>query len=191
MKTNALVMTGILGWLGGLATMVVSSSCDIIEEPEPNYPDDGTHPDLELVAQPKVMSLDDGPTLRAVAGTTCDLMARPSVVLSVAKRYDDYFQTVDVGAVWYEWDGRTFEAACIPDGDGGCTAWIAGWERPGRIQVSTEYCDAVVDTEVRVPLTEDGCHVQTQYVILPVAELGCLATEPADAPDPDPYPRFG
>jgi hypothetical protein len=193
MKLQTIVLTGVCGWLGGLATMVAAGSCDIIEEPEPTYPDDGSSPffDDELVAKPEVMDPDgDGPRLRAVDGTRCDLMARPSVYLSVSKQYDDYFQTVDVDAVWYEWEGRTLEATCVPDGNDGCTAWIAGWERAGRMRVSTEYCDTVVDVAVDVPMTDDGCHVQTQYVILPVQELGCLATEPRDPPEPE-RPHFG
>jgi hypothetical protein len=194
MKMRTLVISGVLGWFGGLATMIVSGSCDIIEEPEPNYPDDGVEPQFaeDFVARSRAMDPDDDERpLTSVDGQRCDLMARPSVYLGVAKQYDDSFQPVDVDAVWYEWRGRTFEATCVRESDGTCEAWIAGWERPGRIAISTEYCDTVVDVDVDVPMTEDGCHVETQYIIMPVKELGCLATEPEDPPDPDPHPRFG
>jgi hypothetical protein len=52
--------------------------------------------------------------------------------------------------------------------------WVAGWEVSGIILIQAEanicpdnplcICVAQQSTEILVPTTEDGCHVQTQYL---------------------------
>ena len=182
MKMKAIVLTGLLGWAGGFGTMLVAGSCDTVEEPEPTYPD---HPDYPMAGEKRAMApMDDG-------SGRCDMMAHPSVHLMVVKQFDDYFQAVDVDAVWYEWEGKTYEATCVPDGNDGCRAWLAGWEKEGEVTVSTEYCDVVVDEMVDVPITADGCHVDTQYSFLVVNTRGCMADTVPDKPKPKPLPYHG
>jgi hypothetical protein len=47
-----------------------------------------------------------------------------------------------------------------------CTRFAAGVEQDGTILVGAEACGQVVEATVEVPMTEDGCHVETQNVIL-------------------------
>ncbi len=112
----------------------------------------------------------------APAEQPCDLVARASIYFAPVRVYDDFWEAVEVDAVWYEHEGQTYEATCLPEPDGDCLAWAAGWEQQGEITVWTEYCDEIVETTETVPIDEDGCHVQTQYVLQPVSTRGCLAT---------------
>lgn len=50
----------------------------------------------------------------------------------------------------------------------------------------TEYCDTVVSETVQVPMDPTGCHVDTQYVVLPVSTRGCLTDTQEEPPEPEP-----
>jgi hypothetical protein len=109
----------------------------------------------------------------------CDLVARASVYFVPVRVQDDFSLSVEVDAVWYEHEGQTYEATCLPERDGSCLAWVAGWEREGEIRVWTDYCEVVVETVRTVPIDETGCHVETQYVLQPVSTRGCLVSSPS------------
>lgn len=121
----------------------------------------------------------------------CEPAAHASVHVLVARRFDDYYMPVDVDMVWFEHEGQTHEARCLQDGSGGCMAWIAGYELPGAITVSTEHCDTVVSETAIVSMIPDSCHVQTEYMMLDVSTRGCLTGEQQHAePPPPPQPPW-
>lgn len=120
-------------------------------------------------------------------GERCDASARPSVFVYVAQQYDDYLQAVPVDRVWFEYEGRIADARCAAvDTSGACATWVAGWDMPGRFRVFTSWCDTEVSQTVSVEATEDGCHVDTEFVVLPVSTRGCLETEPERPDTPHP-----
>lgn len=120
---------------------------------------------------------------------TCDRMARPSVYATFVRRYADYYLPVVVDTVWYEHGGEAHEAHCV-EGPNGCEAWIAGYELTGPITVSGEHCEDVVSHTAVVEPTADGCHVETQTMIIEVLTRGCLTqTNPPGPPPPPPWPQ--
>ncbi|MEX1365301.1 MAG: hypothetical protein AB1Z98_19390 [Nannocystaceae bacterium] len=168
---NAFIATGIVAWVGGLGTALVVSSCDTeVCEIDPTDPACSPEP-IDRVQLPP---------------DQCDYVAYPSVHVVPVRKYDDYYLPVEVDMVWFEHEGETHEARCIW-GDDGCTnAWIAGYELEGPINLSTEYCDTVVSKAVKIDRTEDGCHVQTQYMMLEVSTRGCLSDSLPDLHPPTP-----
>jgi hypothetical protein len=119
----------------------------------------------------------------------CDRMARPSVHATFVRRYTDYYLPVVVDTVWYEHGGDVHEAHCI-EGQSGCESWIAGYELTGPITVSAEHCEEVVSNTAVVELTSDGCHVETQTMIIEVPTRGCLTqTTPPGPPPLPPWPQ--
>ena len=192
MRTRLIVITGIVGWVGGLATMVGVSSCDVEEDAlaETAISDPPAmavvDPADELTSKPRVMDPGDWKDVPEDIRqqVDCDMMARPSALVSIVKEFDDYYQPVKPDHVWFEHDGQIRDAMCLPDGVGGCSGWIPGYELEGEMTVSAEYCGTVVDVTFEVAKT--GCHVDTRYVFLPVSTRGCLATpsDPAEPPDP-------
>jgi hypothetical protein len=119
----------------------------------------------------------------------CEGPAHPSVHVLVAKRFDDYYAAVDVDMVWFEHDGKTYEARCLQNGQS-CSAWIAGYEIEGPITVSTEHCETVVSKTVEVEPIPNSCHVQTEYVMLEVSTRGCLTGLDQQEPPPPPRPEW-
>ena len=114
----------------------------------------------------------------------CDYAARPSVHVVPVRRFDYYNQVDDVDSLWFVHAGKTHEARCL-DSEGTCSGtWIAGYELEGRIEVSTEYCDKVVSKSVEVGRTEDGCHVETEFMLLEVDTTGCLTGQTPPTPPP-------
>lgn len=184
MATRMLLFaTGVTAWLGGLVTAFAVSSCDVDTcELDPDAPScTPPYPAGLDVEEPDASEL---PLRDPAAAPSCDRMARPSVYVMPARRIGDMVRVVDVDAVWFEHEGRTYEARCI-QGEVGCAAWVAGTELEGRITVSTEYCDTVVSESVDVERTPDGCHVATEFLLLDVSTLGCLVDQPPpDGPPP-------
>lgn len=282
MRTKLLVFTGIIGWLGGLATVAVSGSCDLecVEDDRPavlvelvaadgsNF-DPARHPTHVRFARPQLVdsadptpsieharcvdddcitweagsdepgvyeveavvcgqrfstmvevpSTDDGchaqtthvelPITGDVCGDAmtsnpapqeepqddpsmgrdmCKMFARPSVYVQTARPYDDYFTEAKVQKVWYEHEGTTAPAMCIPASSTSddCRAWIAGFELEGEIRVFTEYCNTIVEDVVNVTKEPDGCHVQTQFMLLEVETLGCMENPSNEDPPAPP-----
>ena len=110
----------------------------------------------------------------------------PSVWVNPVRRYDDHAATVDVERVFFQAEGvrEKQSATCVPDPDGGCTGWIAGYGVSGKITVSTEYCDTEVEQTVMVPVGADGCGVETQRIQLEVSTIGCMTEETEDSTPP-------
>lgn len=150
---------------------------------------DGCHPQMQhLSIAVTCPDVPPDPPLRADT-ETCDKMARPSTFVYVGQMHDDYLQAVGVERVWFEHAGRVAEANCAgPDVDPGeCAVWTAGWELEGRIEVFTQWCDAIVSEQVTVGRTQDDCHVETEFVMLPVSTRGCLTGQTPEPDDPTPH----
>lgn len=161
---------------------VVAFGCD--PEPGPTTPE----PLLTAADDLATLADDDDPRRQAVLPPgTCDRMARPSVYVKVMRRFTDYYVPVDVDTVWFEHDGHTFEANCVL-GDRGCETWLAGYDLVGPIVVSTEHCEDVVSETVVVEPTADGCHADTQFMMLEVSTRGCLTSNDPPSPPPAPPP---
>jgi hypothetical protein len=158
-------------------------SCD--PDPGPTAPEQ-VQAMNELVAAQAEIEPERFPV--ALPPGACDRMARPSVYAMFVERYTDYYLPVDVDTVWYEHDGNTYEAYCI-EGPNGCTAWIAGFELTGPITVSAEHCEDVVTETVVVGSTADGCHVETQHMIIEVPTRGCLTAVAPREPPPPTWPQ--
>lgn len=150
--------------------------------------DDGCHPEIQHVAIG--VTCDEEPELPLRDEIRCDEMARPSTMVFVGQTGDDYLLPVAVERVWFEHADRTAEATCAwrDTVAGGCSVWTAGWELEGRISVFTQWCDTVVSETVTVGRTADGCHVDTEFVMLPVSTRGCLTSETPDGPGDPPGP---
>ncbi len=121
--------------------------------------------------------------------TVCDLSARPSAYVYTARRYGDFLKLEPVDDVWMQYiaDGEvvTDSGRCVDQTEDGCVAWSVGWEQPGRIEVFTEWCDTEVRKTVFVPETDDGCHVETQYITLLLETTGCLSADTSEEPLPE------
>lgn len=176
-----LLAIGVAAFLGGVGTALAVSSCDVETCMDPDAP--GCLPEpVELeAAESRELPLRD-PSF-----STCDRMARPSVYVVPTRRVGDMMWEVDVDQVWFEYEGRTYDARCI-QGDSGCVAWIAGTEIEGEITVSTKYCDTVVSETVFVERTADDCHVATEYVRLYLSTRGCLVDQPRPSGPPPQTP---
>jgi hypothetical protein len=172
-----LFITGMVAWLGGSITALAVPSCDVGTcEMDPDGPGCKPEPPLAVGLAPEKAEF---PLRDPAAASTCDKVARPSVYVLPARRVGDMVRVVAVDMVWFEHEGRTYEARCI-ESDAGCTSWIAGFELEGEITVSAKYCDTLVSETVYVERTPDGCHVATEYVLLEVSTLGCLMDQTPD-----------
>ncbi len=170
-KTPHFIVTGLIAFIGGLATAFAVSSCDVVNCTEMD-PDDPA-----CVPEP-IERIQDPPPV-------CDRATRPSVHVVPVKQAGDLYMPVGVDMVWFTHDGVTQEARCIHDDDGCSEAWVGGYDLVGPIKVSTEYCDTMVSQSVKVHPTEDGCHAQTEFILLEVSTLGCLTDRiPSDDPRP-------
>ena len=102
----------------------------------------------------------------------CAEYAAASVLVSVV---DPQGAPVRADAVIYSvpWSDEPLDAECA---DPDCTQWIAGWEIEGEITVEAilDHTDdggvcQIQDSEsatLSVPMSDDGCHVTTQYLTL-------------------------
>lgn len=162
---------------------VCGKTHEVVAEVEADI--DGCHAATQYV-DVTIDSADcDGENLAEAEPKRCDLTARPSALVYVASEHDDYLQAEPVERVWYQYqdEERVREATCATgplDEDGKCSLWLAGWEQPGRFRIYTQWCDTVVRETAAVEMTEDGCHVDTEFVVLPVSTRGCETSEPAD-----------
>ena len=100
-------------------------------------------------------------------GPLCTLERRASVVVSTYAEVDGRMRPMPAEDPVYQWDGghdeRKVEADCI---DESCTQFIAGYEMPGRFEVSAKICGHPVHGDVTVEKTANGCHVQTEFLTL-------------------------
>lgn len=177
------VLTGTAAWVGGMATALAVASC----EPEV----DASDLDEDIVLAPEAGEHPDGPLPEMRPQEVCDVMARPSAYVSIVETTQDFSEVVQPSHVWFEYGGEVHDADCLQgevQGQEGCTAWITGYEVPGRIEVFAEYCDTVVSHAFDVGLTSNGCHVDTRFIQLEAETRGCLATGPKPEAPPTPGP---
>lgn len=120
------------------------------------------------------------------SGAPCTEEARASVVVDIV---DASGAPLSGAAVTYAGpDGVIQEAQCV---DEACTQLVAGWEIEGEIaltaslRIDTEdpccWYEDVQELVVEVPLTADGCHVETQRVSITLdpSQLVCADAEEA------------
>lgn len=105
-------------------------------------------------------------------GYACDEMAVSSVMVSIV---DPSGNPTSATSVWYTSSASEWEtpAECM---DADCKSWVAGWEISGEITVHAELYRELEDSAcwyedqdeqtVFVPMTADGCHVETQSLTL-------------------------
>ncbi len=175
---NKFIATGVLAWLGGLATAFAVVSCDTETCMDPEDP--ACHPGPLVAA-------DEREAITSTPGE-CDMVGHPSIHVVPVLHRDDVLLPVRVDSVWFTHEGKTYEAHCVHDGSDCTGGWIAGYELEGPITVGTEYCDTTVEQTVTIERTPDGCHVQTQFLALEVTTRGCLTAETVPvAPPPPPW----
>lgn len=103
----------------------------------------------------------------AVPPVTCTLESRPSVLVDVQARIGDQTMPIPTDKVFYSWSGDTaggeLPGLCLNEE---CSSFAAGREQEGTFVVGAEVCGKAVTAEVEVGKTEDGCHVETESVVL-------------------------
>lgn len=155
--------------------------------------EDGCHVDTvqkTIVIDPDSCAThEEPPTLVAQpVPKLCDLMAHPSAIVWTLQQFDDYQASIDVDALWYTHEDQRHKARCFDaNAEGtGCSIWVAGLEQAGPMTLATEYCGKEQSKEIRVDMTEDGCHVETEYVSMLLSSTGCLTGEPEPRRPPEP-----
>jgi hypothetical protein len=143
------IATGIIAVLGGVGTMVLSSSCD----------------------------------------TICTMDAKPSVIVQIVKQGPTAPEFITADGVRYEVTDstghtETKRAECLDDE---CTEWILGYEVEGTYVIHADVCGQDYSATAEVTMNEDGCHVDTQWVQIPVDASTC-GVKPADVPLANPEP---
>jgi hypothetical protein len=83
--------------------------------------------------------------------------------------------------VWFDYTDdtgkrETGRAQCLDDK---CTEWLLGYERPGTYDVHATVCGQEYSQTITVGVTEDGCHVDTQWVRMEVDSSRCRPELPA------------
>jgi hypothetical protein len=140
--------------------------------------EDGCHVDTQWVRMEVDSSLC-GPELAPADTVTaphnpCTLDARFSVIVDVLAEVDGRDQPVATQRRSFRWSGdgeqRWWPGLCL---DEECSQFAAGIEQAGRFEVSAQVCDELVSTTVTVGKTEDGCHVDTEFVTLHAKLDGC------------------
>ena len=151
--------------------------CHVVTQTVEFVVEDACEQDLEPPPRPE--------TVRA----PCDKMAHPSVHVFVVDQQQDVLQHIDVDQVWWSTPGaERQDARCIHDATGKCAGWLAGFEVTGEIEVGTTWCEREVSDKAFVELDPQGCHVQTEYMLLEVETNGCLTNEPPLPIPPDSFP---
>ncbi len=158
--------------------------------------DDECHVDTQEITMVMEACPHPGNTVAANPGKVCTTDLKASVVVHVMDGEGDDASEVSADAVWFgvvpntddknlqpeereppEIDPTQDEAVyrhladCMNED---CSEWFAGWEKPGHYYVFGRTCGSVVSAEVDVPMTDDGCHVDTQHVTLVANETKCL-----------------
>jgi hypothetical protein len=144
--------------------------------------EDGCHVETEWVqievdsstCRPELAGADDVKSPE----NTCSLEARYSVIVDVLGDMEGRDQPVATERRYYKWSGDRSQSQwpgmCLNEE---CSQFAAGIEQEGRFEVGAQVCGEVVATTVAVDKTEDGCHVDTQFVTL-TASLDSCDEEP-------------
>lgn len=157
MSKKVFLATGVIAIIGGLSTAVAVSSCDQV----------------------------------------CTMEAKPSVVV---RFYDatgaEYTEGAATSVQWWHITDPTLvgsapdpavqppvaelqNAECMDDE---CTAWIAGWETEGEIEIRATMCGHEFIERIEVPMDEYGCHVETQEVNFNLGATDCAPDDVAVPP---------
>jgi hypothetical protein len=164
---------------------VVSASVDV------GMTADGCHVDTQnVILVANTSKCEDTPDITAPPRPECTLEARPSAHVFPVTDGGDVLIPFGTESVWYQWDGARHEAFCAEETEGGkCTWWITGYEQAGRFKLFTEGCDEQQSVAFTVPMTEDDCHVVTQFVPVFMDTTGCITSQPEGGgvpPSPSP-----
>lgn len=149
MSKKVFITTGAIALIGGLATAFSVASCDQVcsQEAQPSvvvrFYDEAGQPYVNAVAGSVAWWHITDP---AIVGSAPD----PAVMPPVAEGFQ--------------------AAECI---DATCTAWIAGWETEGTIEVRANVCGHDYIERIDVPMQAGGCHVDTQELTIAVDTSDC------------------
>ncbi|MFO7566837.1 MAG: hypothetical protein R6X02_29610 [Enhygromyxa sp.] len=109
--------------------------------------------------------------------TECTLEARASAIVQFVDSSTGSSAPVLVPAskVWFEFSDETGlhesqRAQCL---DENCTEWLLGYERPGSYVVHATVCGQEYTQTISVGMTDDGCHVDTQWIKIEVDSSTC------------------
>jgi hypothetical protein len=103
--------------------------------------------------------------LSSSCDTVCTLEAKPSVILQVFAEGSTTPAQVTAKEVWYTVGDataapETLRGECLDDE---CTEWILGYETEGKYEIHATVCGQEYTTEAFVSMTDDGCHVETEW----------------------------
>jgi hypothetical protein len=154
--------------------------------------DDGCHVETQhVVLTANTTKCEDTPDLKEPDKKECTLEARPSAFVFPVTDGGDVWIPSPTDQLWYENGKSRYQAFCAIEAENGkCSWWVAGYEQSGRFEVHTETCGAEQSVAFEVPMTEDGCHVQTQYIPVFMDTKGCITHVPPGVGEP-PAPSGG
>jgi hypothetical protein len=96
----------------------------------------------------------------------CSYNSLPSVVVTVVNPVGTI---VDDARVTFRLNGGPEQVAeCNPgkSTSGGCTEWVAEWERPGVFTLTATSLNGEHTDQQQISVSEDECHVNTEKVTL-------------------------
>ncbi len=112
--------------------------------------------------------------------TVCSTESRASVVVNVVDGSGNpigadsvTFTIADDPAPRDSTAGPPVSGSAAECADEDCTEWIAGYETEGLFVITAEVCGRTVQGRANVEMTEDGCHVDTEYLVLEADTLNC------------------
>ena len=138
----------------------------------------------------------------ASCDTVCTTEARASVWVHIVDESGE-----PVGAEWVSFtvdeeaprsgEGSANPAQSAECVDEDCTEWVAGFETEGTFVVNAMVCGREVTGRATVELTDDGCHVETEHLVLEADTMNCdkprkvdLATTELVFPEPKEPPKI-
>jgi hypothetical protein len=112
--------------------------------------------------------------------TVCTTESRASVIVNVVDESGDpvgadsvRYTVVDEPAPRDSVGVPPTSGTAAECADEDCTEWVAGYETEGLFIVTAEVCGRTVQGRVNVELTEDGCHVETEHLVLEADTMNC------------------
>jgi hypothetical protein len=130
--------------------------------------------------------------------TVCTTESRASVVINVVDENGDPIHADKVTYTVTD-DAGPRSSAPVPGAeaaecaDDDCTEWVAGYETEGLFVITAEVCGRTVEGRANVEMTEDGCHVETEHLVLEADTLNCARPRSVDMselgitfPEPEP-----
>jgi hypothetical protein len=149
---------------------------------------DGCHvetEELEILVDAEDCADDPERPIAAPPPTECTLEARPSLMIQLVDA--DHGTAVkahaDSLAAMLEGQTAPIQGTCL---DEECSMWSVGTEQAGTFHVVANVCGTASELDVRVPMTADGCHVETQYRLMEVDASRCSKPFTAVLPETGP-----